>query len=173
MSIESKVSRLSLDIKNARSPKKTGELSAKAVEETPESWEDEITSPVEAPGPSLKQITSNDGPAPPPPTPVSPHADPMSQRWESGSLVDSGKPTPRYSTSTRENGDRRPEKTTATANRMIAGALGIRAPKKTEEQKQYDKAAKEAEIKRRNREKEQQEQKRLEEEKAKAAIWDA
>lgn len=177
MSIEARVSRLQLDIKHARNPKDSGNLPVKKIEETPDSWEDEIiedASPVEAPGPSLKQITSNDGPAPPPPTPISPHnADPMSQRWDSGSLADSGRSTPRYPGSARENGDKRPEKTTATANRMIAGALGIRAPKKTEEQKQYDKAAKEAEIKRRNREKEQKEQDRLEDEKAKAAIWDA
>lgn len=176
MSIESKVTRLSLEIKNARTSKKSSDVSVKPTEELPESWEDEIindASPVEAPGPSLKQITSNDSPAPPPPTPISPHADPMAQRWESGPSADTGKPTPRYSASTRENGDRRPEKTTATANRMIAGALGIRAPKKTEEQKQYDKAAREAEIKRRNRDKEQREQEMLEEEKAKAAVWDA
>lgn len=173
MSIEAKVSRLSLDLKQGRSPKSSSNL--KQADETPESWEDEIidnASPVEAPGPSLKQITSNDSPAPPPPTPVSPQDfGPMSRRWDSS--VDTGKPTPRYATSARDNGDRRPEKTIATANRMIAGALGIKAPRKTEEQKQYDKAAKEAEIKRRNREKEQRERDRLEEEKAKAAVWDA
>jgi len=56
---------------------------------------------------------------------------------------------------------------------MIAGALGIKAPKKTEEQKQYDKALKDAEIKRKNREKEQRERERLEDEKAKAAVWDS
>lgn len=177
MSIEARVSRLQLDLKQARAPQDLGSKPAKKIEETPESWEDEVledASPVEAPGPSLKQITSNDGPAPPPPTPISPSStETAAQRWEAGSLADSGRPTPRYSASARENGDRRPEKTTATANRMIAGALGIRAPKKTEEQKQYDKAAKEAEIKRRNREKEQREQERLNEEKAKADVWDA
>lgn len=177
MSIEAKVSQLSLDIKHSRAPQKPGNTSTKNAKETPDSWEDDVVddaSPVEAPGPSLKQITSNDGPAPPPPTPISPQStDPMSQRWDSAPLGDGGRPTPRYSASARENGDKRPEKTTATANRLIAGALGIRAPKKTEEQKQYDKAAKEAEIKRRNREKEQQERERLENEKAKAAVWDA
>lgn len=177
MSIEARVSRLQLDIKHAHSPKDSGNQPVRKTEETPESWEDEViddASPVEAPGPSLKQITSNDSPAPPPPTPISPQStDPISQRWDAGSLADTGRPTPRHVGSARENGDRRPEKTTATANRMIAGALGIRAPKKTEEQKQYDKAAKEAEIKRRNREKEQREQERLNEEKAKADIWDA
>jgi len=56
---------------------------------------------------------------------------------------------------------------------MIAGALGIRAPKKTEEQKQYDKAIKETELKRKNREKEQREREKLDDENAKAAVWDA
>ena len=50
----------------------------------------------------------------------------------------------------------RPEKTDAVAKRMIAGALGVKAPKKTEEQKAYDKAIKEKEIKRRNQEKDNQ-----------------
>lgn len=58
------------------------------------------------------------------------------------------------------------------AKRLIAGALGVRAPKKTEEQKAYDKALREKEIKRREKEKEE-ERKRLEEaEKAKAAAWE-
>ena len=55
---------------------------------------------------------------------------------------------------------------------MIAGALGIRAPKRTEEQRKYDRAVKEQEIKRRNREREEREQEREEEEKAKNAVWD-
>lgn len=54
---------------------------------------------------------------------------------------------------------------------MIAGALGIRAPKRTEEQRAYDRAMKENEIKRRNRAKEEEARAREEEERAKAAIW--
>ena len=68
--------------------------------------------------------------------------------------------------------ERRPEKQTAVASRMIAGALGVRAPKRTEEQKAYDRATKEKEIKRRNQEKEKAAKEKEEEEKAKAAIWD-
>ena len=67
---------------------------------------------------------------------------------------------------------RRPEKSTAVAGRLIAGALGVKAPKKTEEQRAYERSIKEQEIRRRNREKEQHEKERLEDEKAKESVWD-
>lgn len=145
------------------------------VIEAPESWENEPVDDdlLEAPGPSLKQISSIDNPAPPPPTPVSPTNATAGRAWPLVSGPETGKPTLRPSGTSRDAVDKRPEKTTSTANRMIAGALGIKAPKKTEEQKQYDKAVKEAEIKRKNKEKEQKEQQRLEDEKAKSAVWDA
>lgn len=66
----------------------------------------------------------------------------------------------------------RPEKTDAVAKRMIAGALGVKAPKKTEEQRAYDRAIKEKEIKRRNQEKEAAARAKEEAERAKAAVWD-
>jgi len=66
----------------------------------------------------------------------------------------------------------RPEKTDAVAKRMIAGALGVKAPKKTEEQRAYDRAVKEKEIKRRNQEKEAAARAKEDAEKAKAAVWD-
>jgi len=55
---------------------------------------------------------------------------------------------------------------------MIAGALGVRAPKRTEEEREYEKAVREKE--RRNREREKEDQKRRAEdgEKAKKAVWD-
>lgn len=176
MSVEAKLSRLSLNLKTTNSPKGSSTNLNGLADSAPESWEDETAGegPVEAPGPSLKQMTSNDGPAPPPPTPISPQdMDPISRRWEAGHVTESGQPTPRNPGVSRDSSERRPEKTTSTANRMIAGALGIKAPKKTEEQRQYDKALREAEIKRKNREKEQRERERLEDEKAKAAVWDS
>ncbi len=176
MSVESKLSRLSVNLKNTNSPKGSSTNLNGLADGAPESWEDEVAEdgPVEAPGPSLKQITSNDGPAPPPPTPVSPqNADPFSRRWEGDHVIESGRPTPRNPGTARDSSETRPEKTTSTANRMIAGALGIKAPKKTEEQKQYDNALKEAEIKRKIREKEQREREILEDEKIKAAVWDS
>ncbi|KAJ5677148.1 uncharacterized protein N7477_002781 [Penicillium maclennaniae] len=96
----------------------------------------------------------------PPPTPISPQT---SQQWgpavSAPPSAGSGGPA------------RRPEKQTAVAGRMIAGALGIRAPKRTEEQRAYDRATKEQEIKRRNREREEQAKAKEEEERVKASVW--
>lgn len=162
---EAKLSRLSTDLKFTNSSDNLKKM-AKHVERLPESWEDDADDePVEAPGPSLRQTVSNDEPSPPPPTPISPTS--TVKHVASWGNTDSGKPT------SRGNDDRRPEKTTSTANRMIAGALGIRAPKKTDEQKQYDAAVKENELKRRNKEKEDKERQRLESERAQAAVWDS
>ena len=69
-------------------------------------------------------------------------------------------------------GDLRPEKTDAVAKRMIAGALGVRAPKKTEEQRAYDRAVKEKEIKRRNREREDEVRAKEEAETARVKVWE-
>jgi hypothetical protein len=55
---------------------------------------------------------------------------------------------------------------------MIAGALGIRPPKRTEEQRAYDRAMKEKEIKRRARAQEEKRMAEKEDHLAKAAIWD-
>ncbi|KAG5295113.1 hypothetical protein I7I48_11866 [Histoplasma ohiense] len=68
--------------------------------------------------------------------------------------------------------ERRPEKQTAVASRMIAGALGIRAPKRTEEQRAYDRAMREKEAKQRERQRELEDSSRKEAEKARAAIWE-
>jgi hypothetical protein len=55
---------------------------------------------------------------------------------------------------------------------LIAGALGIRAPKRTEEQRAYDRSVKEQEIRRRKKEKEEEAKAQEENEKAKNAVWD-
>ena len=68
--------------------------------------------------------------------------------------------------------DKRPEKSSAAAGRMIAGALGVKAPKKTEEGKAYEKAVRENERKRRERLKEEQEREEREREANKRAIWE-
>jgi len=175
MSVEARLSKLSMNLKNTNSPRGSSTNLNGLAGGAPDSWEDEATeeAPVEAPGPSLKQITSiDDGPGPPPPTPISPQtSDPISRSWEASQVTEGAKPTPRNPGAGRDSSERRPEKTASTANRMIAGALGIKAPKKTEEQKQYDNALRQAEIKRKNREREQRELEKLEDEKAKAAVW--
>lgn len=150
-----------------------------------DSWEDDDLSspsdygsqtPIEAPGPSLKPITSLEQvPNPPPPTPK---AENGYVDWGPANAFGGGRPLPYSVTSpsgprTDANRDRRrPEKTTATANRMIAASLGLKAPKKTEEQRQYERAMKEQEIKRRNREREEKEREQEADNKAKGAMWD-
>jgi hypothetical protein len=68
--------------------------------------------------------------------------------------------------------DKRPEKTTAVAGRLIAGALGVRAPKRTEEEREFDKAMREKERKRRTEEKEREKREKEETEARKKAVWD-
>lgn len=67
---------------------------------------------------------------------------------------------------------KRPEKTTGPAARMIAGALGVRAPKKTDEQKQYEKAVKEKEMRLRKEERERKEREERQRERLKQEAWD-
>jgi hypothetical protein len=55
---------------------------------------------------------------------------------------------------------------------MIAAGLGMKAQKKTEEQRQYDRAVREQEMRRRNREKEEREREKEADEKIKSAVWD-
>ncbi|KAI9757339.1 MAG: hypothetical protein M1815_001426 [Lichina confinis] len=66
----------------------------------------------------------------------------------------------------------RPEKTDAVARRMIAGALGVRPPKKTDDEREYERATKEKEMKRRQRERDAAEAARREVERARAAVWE-
>ncbi|PGH34753.1 hypothetical protein GX50_02433 [[Emmonsia] crescens] len=111
----------------------------------------------------------------PPPTPISPQNSSLPRWIPDLPSATSNIPLPRHAASppSPPSGmDKRPEKQTAVANRMIAGALGIRAPKRTEEQRAYDRAMREKEAKRREREKELENMRRKEEEKAKAAIWE-
>lgn len=68
--------------------------------------------------------------------------------------------------------EKRPEKTTAVAGRLIAGALGVRAPKRTDEEKEYDRVMREKERKRRTEEKERERREKEETEARKKAIWD-
>ena len=108
----------------------------------------------------------------PPPTPISPTSSSSRGGWgdfESPYSLSRGSD----SSSSPARPNFRPEKQTAVAGRLIAGALGVRAPNKTEEQRQYEQAMKTKEL--RKREKEREEKRRADEDaqKAKAAIWDA
>jgi len=186
--MESKLERLHIDL-----PVPSKQKSPQKQDDVVESWEDdddlssssaasedEVQTPTEAPGPSLKPVKSKD-PAlnPPPPTPISPKNGDGYIDWAPANVLGGGRPRP-YSPPTSstprpvtDQDSKRPEKTTATAGRMIAASLGLKAPKKTEEQRKYERAVKEQEIKRRNREREEKEREREADEKAKADVWDS
>ena len=55
---------------------------------------------------------------------------------------------------------------------MIAGALGVRAPKKTDEQREYERVLKDKEVKKRNAEREAMRRVKEDSERAKAAVWE-
>lgn len=117
----------------------------------------------------ISTVTSADlPPHPPPPTPASPTPFdfPDSTPYGSRARGDSGVG--------RTGGglDKRPEKTTAVAGRLIAGALGVRAPRRTEEEREYDRAMREKERKKRDAEKERVRREAEEAEARKKAIWD-
>ncbi|RMZ92418.1 hypothetical protein DV736_g322, partial [Chaetothyriales sp. CBS 134916] len=174
--MEAKLDSLHLDSPKRNSSSGVG----RALAETgvADSWEDEADGNAHAPTVlNLRRVDSDDGGThPPPPTPIPPEAG-SKYDWPPAGVLGGGRPQPvgPGPSMPRAEGDserRRPEKTTAAAGRMIAASLGMKAPKKTEEQRQYDRAVREQEIKRKNREKEDLEREREEDEKAKAAVWD-
>jgi hypothetical protein len=68
--------------------------------------------------------------------------------------------------------DKRPEKTTSTAARLIAAGLGQRAPKRTEDERKYDQAMRVQEKKKRDAAKAEEQKKKDDLEKAKQSIWE-
>lgn len=146
--------------------------SKKAAKPVADSWEDETggssddeaSSRKNEASPSVLSPTlSAEGPLDPPPTPISPQA---SNPWAAA-----GPTSPAAGQSSAAGERRRPEKQTAVAGRLIAGALGIRAPRRTEEQRAYDRSVKEQEIRRRNREREEAAKAKEAEEKFKTSVW--
>ncbi|KAJ9389615.1 hypothetical protein DTO063F5_2108 [Paecilomyces variotii] len=142
-----------------------------------DSWEDEIDSSgseteKEKEETSTPLTPSAEGPLAPPPTPISPQT---SATWTATGNAPYTDAVPPAVPNSRAPGPPRvrPAKQTAVAARLIAGGLGIRAPKRTEEQRAYDRAVREQELKRRNREKEEAARAKEEEERAKSAVWDA
>jgi len=165
--MESKLQKMSLqpDKPNVQ-PARLESNSRKVVAE---SWEDEAASSDsdtevdEATRPPAKPPVSNA----PPPTPISPTS--PFQSWDPH---DSNPPGSGTRDGDAESG-RRPEKSTAVAGRLIAAGLGMKAPKKTEEQRAYDKAVRENEIRRRVKEKEAKEKEREDAHKARSAVWES
>lgn len=131
-----------------------------------DSWDDELADDIG----DIPASGSTGSPYAPPPTPASPTA--YKEREQYPRAMSSTPARVQRNKSPSSDPDKRPEKSTAVANRLIAGALGVKAPRRTEEQRKYDRAIKEQEIRRKNKEKEDLKRKQEESEKAKAAIWD-
>ncbi len=149
-----------------------------------DSWDDESSgsdTETETTAPGLSVTTARDSldpisvvpsleatPFPPPPTPASPTPFDFPDNTPYAGMDNKA----RGDSDTSKNLDRRPEKTTAVAGRLIAGALGVRAPKRTEEEKEYDRAMREKERKKRAEEKEREKREAEEKEARKKAVWD-
>ncbi|KAI9790264.1 MAG: hypothetical protein M1816_005289 [Peltula sp. TS41687] len=158
-----------------------------------ESWEEEELSSSEEEDEDEKEMlgsklapvttttTEREMPSAPPPTPVGPNVPSLGRgmaadTWypEVYGVDGTGRSPTTTTTATTRSGEGaiRPEKTDAVARRMIAGALGVRPQKKTDDQKEYEKAVKEKEMKRRDKEREAREEASREAERAKNAIWE-
>ncbi|KAF2722786.1 hypothetical protein K431DRAFT_283606 [Polychaeton citri CBS 116435] len=146
---------------------------------TADSWEDEgsdneVSTPVDKIAPDMLRT-----PGPPPPTPASPswhaHSTTKAPQGLDGAFDSPPGSAPNSRPGSSWNtpvGDRRPEKSTAVASRLIAAGIGQRAPKRTKEEREYDRAMKAQEIKKREEAKQKEIQKEQEAEQAKRAIWD-
>ena len=159
--MESKLERLSI---NQDPPKKQkAGPKNKYTEIVADSWDDEPASGDSDTGVEHAiQLQKSSVPNTPPPTPAFPS-------WE---VMDPNQVKP-WIDSRDSAHQRRSEKSTAAAGRLIAAGLGMRAPKKTEEQRAYERAMRENEIKRRNKEKEARDKEREENEKAQTLIWES
>ncbi|KAF2708836.1 hypothetical protein K504DRAFT_408028 [Pleomassaria siparia CBS 279.74] len=121
----------------------------------------------------IKTSASYQSPNAPPPTPASPTPfkvpDSLTDtawfnqtRGIEGGREGSGTNTP----------TKRPEKTTAVAGRLIAAGLGVRPPRRTEEERAYDKATREKVRKQRDEEREKEKREKEQAEARKKAVWD-
>jgi hypothetical protein len=137
--------------------------------------------------PLAKPVQSISTPSPPPPTPASPTVRTKATASNSpyhtqppygmnGSVDGAATGAGRSSTPTGRSGaadpDKRPEKTTSTAARLIAAGLGQRPPKRTEEERKYDQAMRVQEKKKRDAAKAEEQKKKDDLEKAKKSIWE-
>ena len=160
--------------KNLSLAKSPGQKSGSSPKTQPQkavadSWDEDVESSGSDTDTGNGALASKKSPVPdpPPPTPSSPNSSFPS--WDSYSPG-------RFEANldgTADEDRRRPEKSTAAAGRLIAAGLGMRAPKKTDEQKAYDRAVKENEMKRRDKEREARAKEAEDNQKAKAAMWDA
>lgn len=139
----------------------------------PESWEEAAnsSSSSSSPSPSPPQTpVSASAPRAPRPTHTTPYEFPS----QDIPGLSGGQP---HTDGVRSSGGgtplgRRPAKQVAVAGRIIAGALGVKAPPRSEEARAYDRAARAKEKKRLERERELKRLQAEEAEKAKKEVWD-
>lgn len=67
---------------------------------------------------------------------------------------------------------KRPEKTTAVAGRLIAAGLGVRPPRRTDEERAYDKATREKARRQRDEEREREKVEKEQAEARKRSVWE-
>ncbi|KAI9727523.1 MAG: hypothetical protein M1828_006465 [Chrysothrix sp. TS-e1954] len=177
MSVESSLKTLSLDPKTARQSTRT-KPTLNMKQAVVESWDEETNDAPSEPNhvPDHDDLATTpvarSHPTAPPPTPMSPR---FTDKSTSSDTHLDALDTRRYQSEgslTSRDSQERPEKTTTTASRMIAAGLGVKAPKRTEDQKSYDKAVREAERKKRDREKEDRRRVEHEKERTRAQMWD-
>ena len=172
--IASSVSRLSL---------KTGPKAKTKKAPVVDSWEDEdVSSGSEHDNCSHHSSSDHDEPSArnqagtsaPPPTPMSPTYGGSRPFPPAGLAPQTTDRAPYDAAGPSLSGETRPrpEKTDAVARRMIAGALGLKAPRLSEEQKAYDRAVREKERRRKEEEREIQKKREQEALKAKQAVWE-
>jgi len=160
-------------------------------EEVVESWDDENDEDEAADQaaslpsmPSRHKRNPSDYPNAPPSTPamLSPTLSAQNHSFQGiDSAFDNVPITPTSTRTTPASGrrsdstpgeEKRPEKSTAVASRLIAAGLGVKAPKRTEEQRAYDKSVREQERKRKEREIQDRKKAEEDKEKAKRSVWE-
>jgi len=176
-SLTSSLNKLTISQSSKASPKQVRA-------ELADSWDDDGSDSEPGSGTvtPIQKVTSSDYPGPPPPTPASPSfssnktAKGMPYQTFPPYGLDSSFDDVGSGTGSPPNGrgseERRPEKSTAVASRLIAAGIGQKAPRRTPEQREYDQAMKVQEKKRRDQAKAEEARKQAEKEKARQAIWD-
>lgn len=105
----------------------------------------------------------------PPPTPISPSGrsgdirrgfPPTYNSPSSGSAAEAQLPSSR------------PEKSAAVAGRMIAGALGVKAPRKTEEARAYERAVRQKQLEKNSRDREERRKEEERRQHALKQVWE-
>ncbi|MCJ1354503.1 MAG: hypothetical protein MMC33_004492 [Icmadophila ericetorum] len=187
--VESSLNSLSLHPSSSSKSKKKASFPRQPVADSWEDQADDLSSGSDTESESTHPY-SKDMPSAPPPTPSSPFMTKGRRGWgefenpyspfspsesasssSPASLLSPG--SPGFGASGRAGAEIRPEKTTAVAGRLIAGALGVRVPKKTEEMKEYEKAIREKEARRREKEREGKRKEEDAARKAREDIWES